>query len=157
MTTKPVKSIAVPVVETVDAAEETPAVQQNLIEPAGKGGSEIFKGYEDLLQFNQQNLEALFRSADIVARGVQDLSQSVVALAQGSFEDSLSAGKALAGAKTLKEVIDLSSSLAKSNFDKLVVESQKLGELSSKLAEEAIAPINKRVDAAVQSLTKIAA
>jgi phasin family protein len=78
-------------------------------------------------------------------------------LAQESLEDSVAAGKALVGAKTLKEVIDVSSSLAKSSFDKMVAESSKLSQLSSKLAEEALAPINSRVNAAVQKITKTAA
>lgn len=164
-TTKTVKSVSVPATEPAEplkAAEEAVSIQRDSIEPPAiqslvKAGPGIFKSYEDLLQFNKETLEALIYSANIFVRGVQDLSHSVVALAQTSLEDSVAAGKALAGAKTFREVVDLSSSLAQSNFDKLVEESQKLGELSSRLAEEAAAPISRRVDAAVQSLTKIAA
>jgi phasin family protein len=133
------------------------ALTKDHVEAAVKASSEVFKGYEDIMLFGKENLEALMASGNIVARGVQDLSKTVVALAQESLEDSIAAGKALVGAKTLKEVIDLSSSLAKSNFDKLVAESSRLGKLSSKLAEEALAPIHGRVDAAVKKLTKTAA
>lgn len=182
-TTKTVKSAATPAADTVKQIEEAVVAQQETIETvvkasadvagksvdkavaltkdhveaAVKAGSEVFKGYEDILQFNKDNLEALVNSANIVARGVQDLSETVVALAQESLEESVAAGKALVSAKTLREAIDLSSSLAKSNFDKLVAESTKLSQLSSKLAEEAIAPINSRVTAAVQKFTKTAA
>ncbi len=175
-TLKTVKSAATPAassdkpaeeaVETVtrigaDAAgksvDKAVALSKGHVETADKVGSEVFKGYEEIVQFNKDNLDALVSSAGIVARGVQDLSKTVVALAQESLEESVAVGKALVGAKTLKEVIDLSSSLAKSNFEKLVSESAKLSQLSSKLAEEAIAPINSRVDAAVQKLSKTAA
>ncbi len=71
--------------------------------------------------------------------------------------DRSAAGKALAEAKTFKEVIDLSSSLARSNLEKLVAEGTRIGQLSTKLAEEALAPINSRVDAAVHRLSKTAA
>jgi phasin family protein len=140
--------------KTVDKAV---AMSKEHVDTAIKAGAEVFKGFEDLVQFNKDNLEALVSSAAIVARGVQDLSKTVVALAQESLEESVATGKALVGAKSLKEVIDLSSTMAKSNFDKLVAESTKLSQLSSKLAEDAIAPINSRVEAAVQKLSKTAA
>jgi phasin family protein len=133
------------------------AVVPTKVEMAAKIGPDIFKGYADILQFSKDNLEALITSGNIVVRGVEDLSKTVVTLAKESLEDSVAASKALVGAKTLKEVVDLSSSLAKSNFDKVVAESSKFGQLSSKLAEEAYAPINSRVEAAVQKLTKSAA
>jgi len=153
-----VESVAKTGVEVAgNSVEHALAVTKDHVETTVKAGSELFKGYEDVLQFGKDNLDALVTSGTIVARGVQDLSKTVVALAQQSLEESVATGKALVGAKTLKEIIDLSSSLAKSNFDKLVAESSKLSLLSSKLAEDALAPINGRVDAAVQKMTKTAA
>lgn len=157
MTTKSTKNIAAPAVQPIKAAEETSVVAQTAVEPPAPGGTEKLKGYEDLFLFSQENIEALLQSANALVHAIQDFSTSVVSLARGSIEESVAAGKALAEARTFQDVIDLSSSLARANFDKLVTESRKLGELSSKLAEDAIAPLNKRVDAAVQTLTKIAA
>ena len=133
------------------------ALTKDHVEAAVKAGADAFKGYEDILQFGKENVEAMVKSSSIVARGVQDLSKTFVTLAQESIEESVAAGKALIGAKTLKEVIDLSSSLAKVGFDKLVAEGSRLSQLSTKLAEEAFAPLHGRVDAAVQKLTKRAA
>lgn len=127
------------------------------VEAAVELGPELFKGYDEFLQFGKDNLEALVTSGNIIAREVQDFSKSVVTLASESFEESVSVGKALADAKTLEEVIDLSSSLAKASFDKLVAGSSKFSDLSTKLAEEVLAPLNSRIDVAVQKLTKIAA
>ncbi|HLN22380.1 MAG TPA: phasin family protein [Patescibacteria group bacterium] len=127
------------------------------VEAAVKAGSAAFKGYEDVLQFGQANLDAFVQASSIVARGVQNISQSIVTLAQAQIEESVAASKALLGAKTFQDVVELSSSVAKANFDKLVVESTKLGQLSSKLTEEALAPISGRVEAVVKTLTKHAA
>lgn len=133
--------------------ETAVVLTKDTVEMASKPGSELFKGYEDVMQFGKDNLEALVTSGTIVTLGVQDLSKTVIALAQQSLAESMATSKALAGAKTLKEIVDLSSSLAKSTFDKLVAESSKLSLLSTKLAEDALAPINSRMDAAVQKMT----
>lgn len=177
------KSAAAPAAEAVKQIEEAVAVQQGTIETvvkagadvasqsvdkavaltrdqvdaAVKAGAEAFKGYEEIVQFGKDNVDALMKSSNVLIRGVQDLSKTFATLAQDSFEESVAAGKALAAAKTLKDVFDLSSSLAKTNFDKLLAESTKFGQLSTKLAEEAFAPLSGRVEAAVQKLTKTAA
>ena len=127
------------------------------VDAAVNASAAAFKGYEDIVQFGKDNIEAFVASNSIVARGVQDLSRSVVTLVQAAFDESVAAGKTLASAKTLKEVIDLSSTLAKSNVDKLVAEGTKFGQASAKLAEEAFAPINSRFEAVVEKLTKTAA
>ncbi|MTJ83119.1 MAG: phasin family protein [Telmatospirillum sp.] len=182
-TPKSVKSAATPAADTAKQIEEAVAVHQETIETvvkagadvatqgvqkavalskdhveaAAKAGEDAFKGYEDLLQFNKDNFEAWLKSGTVVARGVQDLSKTFAVLAQETLEQTVAASRALASARTLKEVIDTSSSLARSNFDRLVVEGSRIRELSTRLAEEAIAPINSRVDAAVQRLTRHAA
>ncbi|MDR3436926.1 TIGR01841 family phasin [Telmatospirillum sp.] len=180
-TPKSAKSSASTAVDAVKQVEEVAAAQPEVIEPAvkveadvvekavetvavpskteaaTKVDGEVFKGYEDILQFNRDNFEALVKSSTIVARGVQDLSKTFAALAQDALEESVATGKALAGVRTIKDVIDLSSSLAKANLEKLVSEGSKISQLSSKLAEEAFAPLSSRVGAAVDRLTRTAA
>jgi len=133
------------------------SLTKDQVDAAAKAHTAAFKGYEDILSFSKDNIDALVKSSSILARGLQDLSKTIVSLTQTQIDESVAASKALAGAKTLKEVIDLSSSLAKSNFDKLVVESTKLQQLTTKLAEEATAPIAVRVEATVARVTKTAA
>jgi phasin family protein len=70
------------------------------------------------------------------------------------METSAQAAKALMGAKTLREAVDLQTDLAKSNFDKFIAESTKLSEMSVKVANEAFEPINARVNVAVEKLLK---
>ena len=57
-------------------------------------------------------------------------------------------------AKTLQEFIDLQSGYAKTAFDGYVAQSTKLGEMTSKLAKDAFAPINVQVQAAVEKFGK---
>lgn len=141
--------------EVADKAADKPvSLTRDHVDTVVRAGADAFAGYQDVLQFGKDNVEALVRSSTIVVRGVQDLSKTVVSLAQESIEDSVATGKALIGAKTLKEVVDLSSALLKSNFDKVVAESARLGQMSTKLAEEAFAPLNSRFEVTVQKLTR---
>jgi len=133
------------------------AMTKEQVDAAVKAGAVAFKKYEDMLQFGKENVEAVVKSGSIVAKGVQDLSHSLVTLAQASMDEQVAAGKALIGAKSIKEVMDLSSSMAKTNFDKLVAEGNKLTQISTKLAEEAFSPLTVRVTAAVEKFFKTAA
>jgi phasin family protein len=132
------------------------AMTKEQVEAAVKAGQLAFKNYEDMLQFGKENVEAMVKSGSIVAKGVQDLSQSLVVLAQMSIDEQVAVGKAMIGAKSIKEVLDLSSAVAKSNFDKLLSEGSKLSQVSTKLAEEAISPLTARVSAAAEKLFKAA-
>ena len=132
------------------------AMTKEQVEAAVKAGAVAFKNYEELLQFGKENVEAVVASGSIVVKGVQNLSHSWVALAQASMDEQVAASKALIGAKSLKEVIDLSSSMAKTNFEKLMAEGTKLTQISTKLAEEAFSPLSTRVSAAVEKFFKAA-
>lgn len=139
------------------SVDKAVAMTKEQVEAAVKAGSVAFKNYEDILQFGKENVEALVKSGSIVARGVQDWQHSIVAMAQTAIDEQMAASKALFGAKSLKEVLDLSSSLAKTNFDKVLAEGSKMTQLSSKLAEEAFVPLSSRVSAAVERFFKSAA
>ena len=133
------------------------AMTKEQVEAAVKAGALAFKNYEEMLQFSRENVEAVVKAGSIVAKGVQDLSHQWVVLAQASIDEQVAVGKALIGAKSIKEVVDLSSSVAKTSFDKLLAEGSKLSQVSSKLAEEAISPLTSRVSAAVEKFFKTAA
>lgn len=119
-----------------------------------KGMEKIMKSTEDFIAFGQGNVEAMVKASQIWAAGVQELTKQVAAGAQANFDESVSAFKALSGAKTLKDAIDLQTGFARSAFEKSVTESGKLTDASLKLAEQALAPITARVTAAMDSIVK---
>jgi phasin family protein len=114
------------------------------------------KTAEELVAFNQGNIEAIVKSSQIWATGVQDLSKHLAATAQASLDESLSAFKALASAKSLKDAFELQSSFARSALEKSMAESGKLTDASFKLTEQALAPITARVTVAVEKFAKAA-
>jgi phasin family protein len=111
---------------------------------------------QDLMSFSQGNFEAMIKSGQIWAAGVQELSKQVAATAQAHYDESLSVFKALTSVKSLKEAFDLQSGLARTSMEKAVSETGRFTDASLKLAEEAIAPLTARVTLAVETFSKSA-
>jgi phasin family protein len=72
------------------------------------------------------------------------------------MDEGMSAFKAMSSVKSLKEAIDLQTSLARNSMEKAVSETGRLTDASLKLAEEAIAPLTARVTLAVETFSKTA-
>ena len=108
------------------------------------------KTAEELVSFGQGNFEALVKSGQIWATGMQDLGKQVAATAQAQMDQTMATLKALAAVKSFKEAVELQSSLARSSVEKAVTETGKLTDASMKLAEQTMAPITARVSLAVE-------
>jgi phasin family protein len=121
-----------------------------------EGVEKVMKTAEELVAFNQGNLEAIVKSGQIWATGMQDLSKHIAAAAQASMDESMSVFKALTGVKSLKDAFELQSSFARSALEKSLTESGKLTDASFKLTEQALAPITARVNVAVEKFAKAA-
>jgi phasin family protein len=160
---KPVESAAYAGKETVEsmmkagseAAQKgyAQAVQMTK-EQVEKTSEAMFKSYDQINTFGKENLEAVVASGSIVAKGVENLSKEVFALAQSSFETSMNLAKAFMGVKSVREAVDLQSELSRTQFDKLMADSAKLTELSMKVANEAFQPIQARFNVAFERMMK---
>jgi phasin family protein len=118
--------------------------------------SSMVKTVEDIFAFGQGNVEAFVKSSQIWAAGVQDLSKAVAATAQAQLDHTFATVKALAAIKSVKEVVDLQTNLARSSVEKAVAETGKLTDASVKLAEQAWAPITERMTLAVEKFGRAA-
>ena len=121
-----------------------------------EGVEKVMKTTEELVAFGQGNVEAIMKSGQIWATGIQDLSKHFAAAAQASLDESMSAFKALTSVKSIKDAFELQSSFARSAVEKSLAESGKLTDASFKLTEQALAPITARVTVAVEKFAKAA-
>jgi phasin family protein len=115
------------------------------------------KSAEELVSFSQGNLEAVVKSGQIWAAGVQDFSKFFAAAAQAQMDETMATFKAFTSVKSLKEAIDLQQAAARSAVEKAVTEASKITDASVKLTEQALAPIAARVTLAVEKFGRIAA
>ena len=121
-----------------------------------EGVEKAMKTAEELVAFSKGNMEAMVKSSQIWATGMQDLSKHMAAAAQASMDQSMSAFKALTAVKSLKDAFELQSSFARSAMEKSMTESSKITDASMKLTEQAMAPITARVTVAVEKFAKAA-
>ncbi|MBI3503897.1 MAG: phasin family protein [Proteobacteria bacterium] len=123
-------------------------------EQVEKAQAQSTKALEDMTKFSKENLDAVVSASTVYAKGFETFGKAWYAFSQETVEASAAVAKQLLGVKTLKEAVDLQTDFAKTTFDKFVAESTKLSEMSIKVANEALEPINARVNVAVEKLLK---
>jgi len=119
-----------------------------------KANRQLFQGFDEMTKLQKDNVDAFVSAATVVTRAMEDMGKAYMAYAQAAVDMSLATGKAMLGAKTLHEVVDLQNEYAKTSFDSLLAETTKLSELSVKAANEAMEPIQARVNVAMEKMAK---
>jgi phasin family protein len=119
-----------------------------------KASATFFKGYDEVATMNKDNMDAVMKSGTIFAKGFESLSKEWMAFAQDAMETNMAAAKKVFGAKNLQEMMDLQSEAYRTSFDKVMAESAKLAELSAKVANEAVEPLQARVQAGFEKASK---
>jgi phasin family protein len=173
-TVAPVEAPATVAKETVEA---TVAVGKETVEAVVKAGAEaasagyekaaaitkeqvdrtsnaVFKGYGDFTALGQENVDAVVKSGSIAVKGFEALGKEMMAFARNSLDGNVEATKAIFGAKSLREVVDLQSAYTRRSLDQALAEGAKLTEMSVKVANEAMQPIQARVTVTVGKLIK---
>lgn len=131
--------------------EQAIALTQEQVE---KFSSSVFEGYDDIASLGKDNIDAYVQSTTVFAKGVEAMGKEMMSFAQTSLDSSVANAKALFGAKTLRELIDLQTDFSRTGFDSLVTESARLTELSVTLANETIEPLQVRLNANVEKMMK---
>jgi phasin family protein len=131
-------------------AEATAAAANETQAQTKSGMEQAMKHAEQILAFSQGNVEAMMKSSQIWASGLQDLSRQITATAQASFQDNVSMLRSLTAIRTLQDAVALQTTAARTAMEKAMAESTRLTETSMKLAEQASAPITARVGAAME-------
>lgn len=119
-----------------------------------KAAAQIVKGYEEYTTFSKANVDALIQAGTVLAKGFEEMGKRALAYSQSSLESGAAASKAALSVKTVRDLVDLQSSYTKSTLDTALAESAKLSELSVKVANEAFQPINARLNATIEKLSK---
>lgn len=117
---------------------------------------EAVRNYDELAAFGKGNVDAVVAAGSAYTRGCEQISAEVMAFGKQSVEESIAAAKALFGARTVQEALDLQTSFAKTWLDAWLSQSSKLGELATKVAQETAEPISSRMSVAVDRFVKTA-
>ncbi len=119
------------------------------------GMQKAMKTAEDMFAFTQGNVEAVTRSSQILATGMQDMGQSVAATARASLEETMNTFKAMTAVKSVKEAMDLQAGLFRSMIERAVSQTSQMTDSSMKLSEQAMAPITARLSLASEKFGRV--
>lgn len=143
-TRAPARSTKAAAVTVVDTAKDNFA----------KAAETQLKAADDMAAFSKATMDAFIQSGSILFHGLEELTRSIVGATQSQVESGMTAAKSLISAKTLTEFTDLQNAYAKSAFDSVLSEATKLSELALKVTTDAVEPLNARVSAAIEQLSK---
>lgn len=109
---------------------------------------------EDMLALSKDNAAAFVESGTILAKGMQEISSTVMGMTKAAIEDSMALGKSASSVKSVHDLVSLNQDFAKAALEKAIAEGSKLNELSISVAKDAAAPLTSRVEATVSTLSK---
>jgi phasin family protein len=135
------------------AAEARVAMEKSM-EQVTKQAETFFKAAEEAAEFGRGNIEAVTKSAQLMAVGFQDLGKQVFAVTQALTDHAMESAKALAAVKSLKEAADIQAAFAKVSMERSMAEATKLQEATMKIAEQAYAPLTARMTLAAEKFGK---
>jgi phasin family protein len=133
------------------------------IETALKTGTEAFKngfekavkGYDQLLGYGKDTVEAYVKSANAAGKGAETLHNEIYAYSKQSIEDSIKAAKAVFASKSPQEAFELQTDFAKTAFETYVSEVTKLNEIVVASTKQAFEPIQGRYQAWVETVQNV--
>lgn len=123
-------------------------------EHISKTQEQITKGYEELNAYSKANVEAIVVSGTILAKGLEDIAKTLVALTRSSFDRYIAVATATLSVKSVTELTSLSSDYAKSSYETLLADTGLIQELVATVANEALAPISARVNQTIEKFAK---
>ena len=123
-------------------------------EQAEKAGAALKTTAAEANDVSRKNVEAVIEATRIFARGIEDASAAVTTYTQKSAEASLASMRKLASATSVTEAAEIQQAYAKESVTALVEETERLQTLVSGTARAALAPLNDRVNAAVEIMSR---
>jgi hypothetical protein len=103
-------------------------------------------------EFAKGNVEAFVESGKILASGLQEMGNKLIADSKTAFETATTDVKALTAVKSPTEFFQFQTDLLRRNFDTAVSYTTKTGEAMLKLSGDVIKPISGRVSLAVEKV-----
>lgn len=106
---------------------------------------QALKAFEDAGSVSKDTYEAFVSSFNITAKGLEGVTAESSAYAKKSLEDLVAVSKAVVGAKSLREVVDLQNDYTKAAFDAFLAYTNKIGEMTVQFTQEAVEPVSAQL------------
>lgn len=111
------------------------------------GFEKVSKTYDQMMSFGKDNAEAVIKAATVASKGLETMNGQIFAFARKSFEESITASKAVMSAKSLDEALQLQGEYGKAAFQDYIDEMAKFGEMALSIAKDTAIPLQARASA----------
>jgi len=112
---------------------------------------------KDATEASRENVEAFIKCGTIFAKGFENILKTAANLTQTAGEKQAELTKQMMGAKTLNEFTSLQKQIAQTSLDEMMSNTTKLSEMSVKLINDSMAPLNEQINKGLQKAQKMAA
>ena len=130
---------------------------------AAAAGNQAFKDSAEksmtaLNELNAQgkrNIEAMVASVTAATRAAETLGAQAMAYTKSAMEGQVEAARALTGARSVQEAVELQTTFARTALEHYVAEMNKATETVSAAVKDTLKPINERATALMESVQSV--
>lgn len=126
---------------------------QDVVQSGLGAASELMQFYsmplrsgQDLAGRTTENLRAIAQSSTVLARGLQDVSEEWIGLAQERIRKNLDGLSNLTQCRNMAELLEAQGELMRNNLTQMLENSRRIVELSSRIANEAAQTATARAE-----------
>ena len=139
-----------------DGAEHIKAT----VDQVTAAGNQAFKDAADksltalneLNAHSKKNLETMIASVTAATKGAEALGAQAMAFSKSAVERQIEAAKALTGARSVQEAVELQTAFAKSAMETYMAELNRATETVSTTVKDSLRPLNERATAVMETL-----
>jgi len=115
------------------------------------GVEKSLAGLNELNAHSKKNLEALVASATAATKGAESLGAQAMSFSKTAVERQVEAAKALSGARSVQEAVELQTAFAKSAMETYMAELTRATETVSATVKDSLRPLNERATAMMET------
>ena len=101
---------------------------------------------------SKRNLEAVVESVTAATKGAETLSNHAMAYTKKAVESQVEQAKALSGARSVQEIVELQTTYAKTAMETYIAEMNKAAEVLSSVVKESFRPLNERATSLAETM-----
>lgn len=142
-------------------ADEAQKAQEKLFEFSRESAENFAKSADaaskvmyEMIGISRDNIETAVECGNLTASLVKDISSEVFENANRTFSDNVEISKDFFACRTINDMMDLQSRVAKQAIDSFFNQSVKLSGMFFEYSTEALEPINERVAQATEQFSK---
>lgn len=121
-------------------------------EQVEKATKAMATAYEEMNKYARETVDLSIKTANALTKGWEETARNAQALMQDGLSRALAAGKTIAAAKNIRDVVDTHSEFVKDYVDSVISNTGKITEISARVTKEVVEPIAQHATDAVSRI-----